>query len=282
MQFGSTEISGLSVGNSAATKAYLGATEVWSSAFNPLSVEPFAWIDGADGTTLFDAVSGGSAVIGGGAIARWEDKSGNGHHYTQSDSGRRPTKVNSGMAGLSTVAFTGDNLITATLPTAAAYTFFAVASADSWTAPGGYRALACKGYAGSNTDGIGFLFLTPGAAEGWGADNYLSFGTGFASGQSPRAFGAAASGSDYRIVCVEMSASRARISINGETASTTEIAGPVSSIQNTSFVIGDDNINAEPWAGSVAEQLIFDRALSDSDLVAITAYLSSKWAISIN
>lgn len=48
----------------------------------------YAWYDGAQ--DLYDATSGGSAVVAGAAIARWEDQSGNARHLTQGTSGNRP------------------------------------------------------------------------------------------------------------------------------------------------------------------------------------------------
>lgn len=43
-------------------------------------------------TSLYDATSGGSLVAANGAVARWEDISGNGNHVTQATSGNRPLR----------------------------------------------------------------------------------------------------------------------------------------------------------------------------------------------
>lgn len=61
------------------------------------SADMSLWLDGSDAATLFDAVSGGSAVAENGAIARWQDKSGNSNHATQSTSGFRPLRVAGGV-----------------------------------------------------------------------------------------------------------------------------------------------------------------------------------------
>ena len=68
------------------------------------------WLDGADSSTLFDAVSGGSLVAPAGTVARWEDKSGNARHVVQSNSGLRPTRESSIQNGLSVLRFTSDVL----------------------------------------------------------------------------------------------------------------------------------------------------------------------------
>jgi hypothetical protein len=46
--------------------------------FTPLSLSPALWLDASDTSTLFDV--SGNVVAPDGAIARWEDKSGNGRH----------------------------------------------------------------------------------------------------------------------------------------------------------------------------------------------------------
>lgn len=59
-------------------------------AFRPSDISGLQlWLDATTG--LFDATSGGSAVTtDGSAVARWEDQSGNGRHFTQSTSNNRP------------------------------------------------------------------------------------------------------------------------------------------------------------------------------------------------
>jgi hypothetical protein len=64
---------------------------------NPLSLEPALWLDAADASTLYDATSGGSLVAADGSVARWEDKSGNARHATQSDAGKRPSRKTDGL-----------------------------------------------------------------------------------------------------------------------------------------------------------------------------------------
>lgn len=61
--------------------------------FNVKDLSPALWLDAADSSTLYDAVSGGNLVADGGAVARWEDKSGNGRHVTQSTLTNRPLRT---------------------------------------------------------------------------------------------------------------------------------------------------------------------------------------------
>jgi hypothetical protein len=55
------------------------------------------WLDSRDATTLFDATTGGSLPAIGAGVARWEDKSGNNYHVTQSTPANRPTRQNTGL-----------------------------------------------------------------------------------------------------------------------------------------------------------------------------------------
>jgi hypothetical protein len=60
--------------------------------FSPSDIPNLAlWLDASDANSFFDATSGGSEVTSDAAsVARWEDKSGNARHFTQSTAGERP------------------------------------------------------------------------------------------------------------------------------------------------------------------------------------------------
>jgi hypothetical protein len=75
--------------------------------WTPAEITTAGWWDASDSTTLFDATSGGSAVSADGAIARWEDKSGNARHWKQSTLGDRPLRKAAQVNSLDTVLFDG-------------------------------------------------------------------------------------------------------------------------------------------------------------------------------
>lgn len=55
------------------------------SGFNPLSLSPALWLDAVDASTLFQDTAGATPVTAAGQnVLRWADKSGNGHHATNS------------------------------------------------------------------------------------------------------------------------------------------------------------------------------------------------------
>jgi hypothetical protein len=86
----------------------------FTKAFSPSDVSGLAiWLDAADDTTLFDATSGGSLPANNGDVHRWEDKSGNGRHFTRATSGR-PTRVTSAVNSNDAVRFVGSQFIART------------------------------------------------------------------------------------------------------------------------------------------------------------------------
>jgi hypothetical protein len=77
--------------------------------WTPAKITTALWLDAADSSTLFDAVSGGSLVAADGAVARWEDKSGNGRHATQSGGTARPLRKVSAINSMDSLRFDGSN-----------------------------------------------------------------------------------------------------------------------------------------------------------------------------
>lgn len=85
--------------------------------WSPLSLSPAAWYDPSDLSTLWKDTAGTTPVTADGdAVARIDDKSGNGRHLLQATSGKRPLYKTSG--GLSWLQFDGsdDHLVTASSP----------------------------------------------------------------------------------------------------------------------------------------------------------------------
>lgn len=79
------------------------------SLWTPSQITTQLWLDASDSSTLYDATSGGSLVAADGAIARWEDKSGNARHVTQSTLANRPLRKTAVLNGLDVTLFDGTN-----------------------------------------------------------------------------------------------------------------------------------------------------------------------------
>lgn len=95
------------------------------------------WLDASDASTLFDATSGGSLVVADGGVARWEDKSGNGRHFTQATAANRPQRKVADINGRDCLRFDGTNDILTRTQEAWAHTvplnFFVVFRAAAFT-----------------------------------------------------------------------------------------------------------------------------------------------------
>lgn len=120
--------------------------------WTPSEISTALWLDGADSSTLFDATSGGSLVAADGAIARWEDKSGNGRHITQSNGGARPLRRLSILNGLDAVHFSGGRRLLGTsftaIPGINAVVFSRTGSWPSDTSIGSSRQTGTWGWRG--------------------------------------------------------------------------------------------------------------------------------------
>lgn len=87
----------------------------------PYTTNLFAHFDAADLSTIYDSNSGGSNTTDGGAVGRWEDKSGNGRHFVQATANNRPVLRSPKFNGRPAMEFDGsnDNLsFAATMPAA--------------------------------------------------------------------------------------------------------------------------------------------------------------------
>ena len=98
------------------------------------------WLDAADPAVLFDATTGGSLVAADGGVARWEDKSGNGRHATQSTSGNRPLRKAAVQGGRDVLRFDGSDDSMSIASSTATFKFLhdgdsTVFAVYKWTAP---------------------------------------------------------------------------------------------------------------------------------------------------
>jgi hypothetical protein len=235
--------------------------------FSPLSLNPSLWLSDT-----------------GSNAAQWDDISGNGRHATQSTGISQPSIVTNVINGRQIRRFDGSNdfLATANASSSSTFTFFAVAKANQWNVSGSnYQLLATHGYeAGTNsTSGILFMGTAGAAVFDWQKNDGLIFGDGFNSTQNPRAIGALASGSDFRIV----STSPSRGWING-TRFTTRVENSGGAIDSFSRVIsigGVSSISGQYWSGDIAEIIIYQSALNDSQRQSVERYLSQKYTIAI-
>jgi hypothetical protein len=229
----------------------------FTKAFSPSDVSGLAiWLDAADDTTLFDATSGGSLPANNGDVHRWEDKSGNGRHFTRATSGR-PTRVTSAVNSKDAVRFVGAQYITRTGgtfgPSDIVNVFLVSQTADTL-----------------------YVFLSSSSSN----DAYLDATQN--SGLSPRGNGIFPS--QYRVNGANVSATRSALltarSTSTNILSVTGISTTVAALANFEFNYRHGG-GADISDGYACELLIYGSSVSTADRNSIESYLATKWGVTI-
>lgn len=237
---------------------------------NPLAL----WLDFSDRNTLYDATSGGSLVADGGAIARLEDKSGNGFHATQATLNNRPL-VGAGLInGRSVGVFDGTN-DALVLSGGALDIFrnksqgyiFAVISSSTATSGGVIRALTNLGGHRFGMD----IVTTSVTAYGRRLDNDLFITASIAR---PSGLILAASQANW-------SSGNVSAEVNGVIGTPTNYssgAGNSSDTESNAFVIGSGIISGF-FLGNICEIVVCNSPLTADQITSLRNYLNAKWAV---
>lgn len=253
--------------------------------FNVKDLSPALWLDAADSNTLFDAVSGGSLVADGGTVARWEDKSGNGRHATQSDSTRRPLRVIGAQNTRDSLRFDGINdFLTCgdTLDVLTnGVTLLCVAKFNN-TGDGGLLGKS------NPATSVGRYSITRASGLLQGFATFNTTGTG--SGNNVNI---ADTSTNLRLLSFRSTrgtTSTSTLKINGRTVATSNYTGTTTSYDTTDqFFIGSYQNSTGPntstlWPANadICEALVFLRDLTDIELQSIERYLANKWGLGFN
>jgi hypothetical protein len=252
----------------------LGAGTV--AAFKPTNISGLdLWLDAADGDTLFDATSGGNKVTtNGGAVKRWEDKSGGGRHASSANhTDVFPTLTTAGKNGKNVINFADSKYLTSTFTgvTYTAQTSFVVfqfLSAASTFARGLTQAV---NLASNDFDGNHYIQLIRNGTN----NEFSSFaGNTVASTVS-------ATPNQYYIARARHSGSALTLKLNSSEGSSLShtlnfnfSVFRVASFIPASILPANSFINAP-----VAEVIIYRKSLTDAESDLVTNYLNSKWAI---
>jgi hypothetical protein len=223
------------------------------------------WLDASDASTLFDATTGGYAVAADGAVARWEDKSGNARHATQDTSGSRPIRKLSVQNGLGGLRFDGsdDFLTTQTGYHTSNVTVFVVAKRSS----GATRALFQSG----NSTGLGYTVADA---------NTSSFDNCYARGVANGQVGSVSAGTSWRVISVTYTAGTRRVYIQGVLSDTESFTINAPNVANgIATWIGSADFAGSNLNGDIGEMIAYNAVLSDTDRAAVEQYLISKWGI---
>lgn len=233
--------------------------------WNPSFISTRLWLDAADSRTLFDSTSGGNLVGTGGAVARWEDKSGNGFHVTQSTSSQRPNRQAAIQNSLDVLRFDGnDRLTNASLLSSQPNSVFIVGRVDS-----------------SDSDAAVFLDSLNSSQHvvyrGSSTDNPGAF---VAAGGASRPLAGAAN-TNFNVHAAVFNSTSGLYVLNGDNST----SGSIGTNALNGVSIGDLRGNPSPLVsgyaliGDIAEVIILNSATPAPIRQLIEGYLAWKWGL---
>jgi hypothetical protein len=267
----------------------------WPTAFvNPTSITGLQlWLDASDSGTLYNATSGGSLVAADGSVARWEDKSGNARHATQSTAGNRPVRKTAIQNGLDVLRFDGtDDFLDSTdfldLTSGQAMTAFVVLKRAS--TGGNHQILSKYGFSNANDDstqkGWNWMFLSTDRIRA----NFTSVAN---DGFSTRLSDSTVTASSFTVLALKSSAGSLSSSMlyrNSSVVASSATAADMETLSDTTYAITIGalrytfNSAADKYLqfanADYAEVIIYNSALSDANRAAVESYLIGKWGIS--
>ncbi len=210
------------------------------------------------GLKFWLAADSGITVDGSGGVSSWSDQSGNGNHATQSSSGNRPPVVTNVLNGKPVVRFT-----------ASSAQYFSLPNLMSGASAGEVIVLLK-----STATGVGlWQFGTGpyGASYPWtdGVNDDFGRSSQFAQGLPPQSI------TSYRIYNVSSELGLWRSWVDGvqfykSTSNTVAFT--------SAPTLGKNNFGSY-FSGDIAEILIYDHALSDSERFDVSTYLAQKYAL---
>ena len=255
-------IAALDAAQGISTGYQVGVLEIVSG-FDPLSLSPAMWLDASDTNTLYDATTGGALVAANGAVARWQDKSGNVRHATQATAGARPLRKDAILNGKSVLRFDGvDDGMAHTLGIVGDNTVFMVA----------------RSYQATSDSRTIFSATAPNTAlNGTIREDSPSGQWGSFRVEGPRTSGQSLRGA-YKIISSQSVGVNGSLTTNGSVTNFTSSGFYTDA--NARMSIGFNTFNTtEQCNCDIAEILVFPTALSSTDRAAVESYLNAKWAV---
>jgi len=225
------------------------------------------WLDASDSRTLFDATTGGSLVAADGDVARWEDKSGNARHATQSNGGNMPERKTNQQNGLDALLFDGtdDRFVLPSITIPSSHSVFQV-----------YR----RASSGIQSFGIASTasVAVPPFPSVWSTDNIL-YQT---SNADFTTHGTANTSTGYFVVStIRNGTTSIDLRRNAANVATITTGAGVTNAASGSWnaIATRDAGHQNRHSGNLCEIIVYNSALSDTDRNAVESYLMSKWAI---
>lgn len=240
----------------------------FTPAFIPTDVAGLrSWHDASDVSTLYDATSNGSAVAADAAIARWEDKSGNGWHLINATSGERPLRKTAIQNSLDCVLFDGIDDKLATFSN-----FSETGDADVSVFVAYQKTASTQGY----LFGWGNVFLSLGAFGLY--DDGIFTAVAFAGNNN---FILTSINTSFNLLSILKSTGAINTTttsrLNRTSNASTGHSTSTPNIQSNPFALGRWANFTGIFKGYVGEVIIYDSKISDANRDSVESYLRTKW-----
>lgn len=225
------------------------------------------WLDGSDYSTI---------TLNGSNISQWDDKSGNGNHATQTTQINQPLYVSNGLNNQGIAKFEDGeshyfNFPTAVFQGLTEFTTFMVIKKD--------KDAFWQRYYDAGVDVTKYMFLCP---QGGGAPSTARYAiTITGGGGEKRVNWPTISTASYHLLTVSLKSTLAQVwQDTVSQASINPGLTPASLGTLTYSYIGKSIYGADPYlVGSLAEFIVYDRFLENSERTFIETYLNNKWGL---
>jgi len=230
------------------------------------------WLDASDGSTLYDATSGGNLVTTNGAsVKRWNDKSGNARHATEAD--QPPVLLVNGKNSKNVLDFSSNKWITSSF-TEKLYTAQTSFVVFKYTSSAGLYARILTQSQSEVTDYLLDGNYIP-AIRDASTNNFHSYAnSGFVSSVT-------ATLNSWYIARARHSGSALTFKLNATEGSsyTHTLNTGFSIIRVGATYLDDGSSDNGNLNNPVAEVIVYGKSLTDTESNGITSYLNNKWSI---
>ena len=250
--------------------------------WTPANITTALWLDAADASTFYDATTGGNPVTNNGAIARWEDKSGNVRHATEGTLANRPLRVYSVQNGRSIVRFDGSNdALTIVSPFMQATNTFTI----SWVftrrgaGSGGPYMPEISAYSSTNADFGAYHYVK----------NSNNFGAAYPNSTQPNWFnydlssGTAYSSGAFEIMQFRAATTRWDVFRNGVVEGGYNLGSSLpTNFNSDGLTLAKQGSPSRTSNIDMCEVLVNLGSLSALDTQKLEGYLAHKWGLTAN
>lgn len=235
------------------------------------------WLDASDATTLFQDSAGTTPVAANNdVVGLWRDKSGNSRHYSRTTTANKPLYKTAVQNGLSALSFDGSN---DSLSLGSGLNILRnVGGATIAIARGTAVASSRVAFHISTGSGLNNARLAVWANASFQAGLYASR----TDAQVSEFVNSTITGAVVQIAKVDYTTRAAQNRINGSingTSATLQNAGSTSDTNSAGSRVGAQSDGNFFWSGNLFEILVWPRALTNDEGLAITAYLNTKWSV---